>query len=175
MDTLTHRLANFAASLRYEQIPPAILHHARRSLIDSLGCAFGGMTCEAAQIARGIAEGAVPRHHAGAIIGSHTQTTAEAAAFLNTVMIRYLDFNDAWHAGHPSDMLGGLLALAGSACADGRRLLTAMAAAYEVAFQLIPPTRMRERGWDQGYVIGIATACGIGNLQIGRASCRERV
>jgi 2-methylcitrate dehydratase len=65
-------------------------------------------------------------------------------------------------------MLGALLTLAGSAAdgeaTDGRRLLTAMVVAYEVAFQMIPPTKMRERGWDQGYVIGIATTCGLGNL-----------
>jgi 2-methylcitrate dehydratase len=151
MDNLTRSLATFAASLRYEQIPPAILHHARRSVIDSIGCAFGGRDCEAARIGRRIAEGAAPLRHAGAVIGSDRLAPAEEAAFLNTVMIRYLDFNDAWHAGHPSDMLGALLALAGSAGADGKRLM-------------IPPTKMRERGWDQGYVIGIATTCGIGNL-----------
>src|SRR5476649_2428696 len=138
MDTLTQRLATFAASLAYEQIPDAILHHARRSLIDSIGCAFGGLDCEAVRIGRRIAEGAAPSRHAGAVIGSHAPAPAEEAAFLNTVMIRYLDFNDAWHAGHPSDMLGALLALAGSANgganrADGRRLLTAMVVAYEVA------------------------------------------
>ncbi len=66
-----------------------------------------------------IAEGAVPSRHAGAVIGSNVPAPAEEAAFLNTVMIRYLDFNDAWHAGHPSDMLGALLALAGSSGADG--------------------------------------------------------
>jgi 2-methylcitrate dehydratase len=164
MDNLTQRLATFAASLTYEQIPPAILRHARRSLVDTIACAFGGADCEAARIGRRVADGAVPRVYAGAIIGSDNQAPAEEAAFINTVMIRYLDFNDAWHAGHPSDMLGGLLALAGSAGADGKRLLTAMVVAYEVAFQMIPPTQMRERGWDQGYVIGIATACGIGNL-----------
>lgn len=164
MDNLTQRLATFAASLAYEQIPQAILHHARRSLIDAIGCAFGGLDCEAARIGRRIAEGAVPSCHAGAVIGSNVPAPAEEAAFLNTVMIRYLDFNDAWHAGHPSDMLGALLALAGSSGADGRRLLTAMVVAYEVAFQMIPPTKMRERGWDQGYVIGIAATCGLGNL-----------
>ncbi len=164
MDNLTHQLATFAASLTFEQIPPSILHHARRSLIDTLGCAFGGSNCEAAKIGLRIAEGAAPRYHSGAIIGSSARAPAEEAAFINTVMIRYLDFNDAWHAGHPSDMLGGLLALSGPAGADGKRLLTAMVVAYEVVFQLIPPTKMRERGWDQGYVIGIATACGIGNL-----------
>ena len=164
MDNLTQRLATFAASLAYEQIPQAILHHARRSLIDAIGCAFGGLDCEAARIGRRIAEGAAPSRHAGAVIGSNASAPAEEAAFLNTVMIRYLDFNDAWHAGHPSDMLGALLALAGSSGADGRRLLTAMVVAYEVAFQMIPPTKMRERGWDQGYVIGIAATCGLGNL-----------
>ncbi len=164
MDNLTRQLATFAASLTYEHIPPDILRHARRSLVDALGCAFGGADCDAARIGRGIAGCAVPLRHAGAIIGSNVEAPAEEAAFINTVMIRYLDFNDAWHAGHPSDILGGLLALAGSAGADGKRLLTAMVAAYEVAFQMIPPTKMRERGWDQGYVIGIAAACGIGNL-----------
>jgi 2-methylcitrate dehydratase len=168
MDNLTRQLATFAASLTYEQIPLAILHHARRSLVDSLACAFGGIDCEAARIGRRIADGATPRHHPGAIIGSSARAPAEEAAFLNTVMIRYLDFNDAWHAGHPSDMLGGLLALTGSAGVAngeaGKRLLTAMVAAYEVAFQMIPPTQMREKGWDQGYVIGIAATCGIGNL-----------
>jgi 2-methylcitrate dehydratase len=164
MDNLTQHLATFSASLAYEQIPHAILHHARRSLIDSIGCAFGGLDCEAAGIGRRIAEGAAPSRHAGAVIGSNALAPGEEAAFLNTVMIRYLDFNDAWHAGHPSDMLGALLALAGPAGADGRRLLTAMVVAYEVAFQMIPPTKMRERGWDQGYVIGIATTCGLGNL-----------
>jgi 2-methylcitrate dehydratase len=164
MDNLTLRLAGFAASLRYDQIPPEILHHARRSLIDTLGCVFGGIDCEAARISRRIGEGAAPWNHAGAVLGANDRVPAEEAAFINTVMIRYLDFNDSWHAGHPSDIMGGLLALAGSAGADGKRLLTAMVAAYEVAFQMIPPTRMRERGWDQGYVIGIAAVCGIGNL-----------
>jgi 2-methylcitrate dehydratase len=164
MDNLTRQLAAFSASLAYSDIPPAILRHARRSLVDSIGCAFGGRDCEAVRIARRIAEGAAPHRHPGSIIGSAALAPAEEAAFINTAMIRYLDFNDAWHAGHPSDMLGGLLALAGPAGADGKRLLTAMVVAYEIVFRMIPPTRMRERGWDQGYVIGIATACGIGNL-----------
>jgi 2-methylcitrate dehydratase len=164
MDRLTQQIAEFAASLTYQQVPSPILHHARRSLVDTLGCALGGRDCEAARIGRHIVGGAAPRQHPGPVIGSKTPATAEEAAFINTAMIRYLDFNDAWHAGHPSDMLGGLLALAGSAPADGKQLLTAMVVAYEIAFRLIPPTRMRERGWDQGYVIGVATACGIGNM-----------
>ena len=164
MDNLTQQLAGFAASLRYQDIPAPVLDRARHSLVDTLGCAFGGRDCEAARIALAITEGAVPVRGAGRVLGTAIRTTAEEAAFINTAMIRYLDFNDSWHAGHPSDILGGLLAVAESSGADGKRLLTAMVAAYEVVFRLIPPTQMREKGWDQGFCVGLATVCGLGHL-----------
>ncbi len=175
MDKLTRQLADFAASLRYDDIPAAVLSRARQSLIDTVGCAIGGRNCEAVRIAQTIAGGAVPAHGAGRILGSNIGATAQEAAFVNTAMIRYLDFNDSWHAGHPSDMLGGLLAVAESSGADGKHFLTAMVAAYEVVFRLIPPTQMREKGWDQGFCVGLATVCGLGRLwnlnaeQIGHA------
>ncbi len=164
MDNLTRQLADHAVALTYDAIPPAVLHRARQSLIDSLGCALGGRDCQAARIATGLAAGSAPSRQAGRILGCAARATAEEAAFINTTMIRYLDFNDAWHAGHPSDMLGGLLALAEAAGADGERLLTALVVAYETVFRLIPPTQMREKGWDQGFNIGIATVCGLGSL-----------
>jgi 2-methylcitrate dehydratase len=164
MDALTRQLADHAVSLTYDRIPAAILVRARQSLIDSIGCALGGRDCEAARIAGNLATGSAPLHYAGRILGSTARATAGDAAFINTTMIRYLDFNDAWHAGHPSDMLGGLLALAEAADAGGKRLLTALVVAYETVFRLIPPTQMREKGWDQGFNIGIGTVCGLGNL-----------
>ncbi len=164
MDTLTRQLAQHATRLTYADIPDAVLIRARQSLVDTLGCALGGRDCEAARIALSIADGAVPRRGAGRVLGTHGHATAEEAAFINTTMIRYLDFNDSWHAGHPSDILGGLLAVAGSAGADGKRLLSALTVAYETVFRLIPPTQMREKGWDQGFCVGLATVCGLGHL-----------
>jgi 2-methylcitrate dehydratase len=164
VDNLTRQLADHAVALRYDAIPPVVLHRARQSLLDSIGCALGGLDCQAARIATGLTAGSAPSRFAGRILGQASRATAEEAAFINTTMIRYLDFNDAWHAGHPSDMLGGLLALAEAAGADGKRLLTALVVAYETVFRLIPPTRMREIGWDQGFNIGIATVCGLGSL-----------
>jgi len=87
-----------------------------------------------------------------------------AATFLNTAMIRYLDFNDFYPGGHPSDILGALLAIAESVEADGKRLLTSMVVAYEVFTRLSDSAKLRERGWDQGYAIGVATAAAVGNL-----------
>lgn len=164
MDRLTQELARYATALNFAQIPAEVMHRASQSLLDALGCALGGQGCEAARIGHRLIAGAAPHRYAGTLLGCTERGPAEEAAFVNTVMIRYLDFNDAWHAGHPSDMLGALLALAPASGADGRRLLTAMIIAYEAVMRLIPPTRMREKGWDQGYNIGIATACGVGHL-----------
>jgi 2-methylcitrate dehydratase len=176
MDNLTRQLARFAASLRYEDLPPEPLRVARRSLVDSVGCAFGGRDCAAARIGRHLAQGAAPKNYAGRVLGSVERAPAEAASFINTTMIRYLDFNDAWHAGHPSDMLGALLAVAEPAGIDPTRLVSAMAVAYEVFMRMVPPTQMRERGWDQGYVIGVAATCGIGHLLgLGAESLAEAI
>jgi 2-methylcitrate dehydratase len=164
MDAITSQIADFAAALAYRDLPPEVVHAARQHLIDSLGCAIGGYRCEAAAMGRRLGRGAVPAAHPGRVLGFGEPATADSAAFINTAMIRYLDFNDTVHGGHPSDSLGGLLALAEAAEADGARLLTAMVVSYEVTTRLIAAMRLRDRGWDQGVFIGIAVAAGIGNL-----------
>ena len=164
MDNLTRQLAAYVTSRRFDDIPADIVRSATRHLVDAIGCALGGRDCEAARIGRQLACGTAPNRHAGRILGQRRHVPASEAAFTNTAMIRYLDFNDSWQGGHPSDLLGGLLAIAESAGADGRRLITAMIVAYEVVIRLIRATSLRERGWDQGFVIGVGTTCGAGHL-----------
>ena len=77
--------------------------------------------------------------------GTSYQLDPVQAAFNIGVMIRWLDFNDTWLAaewGHPSDNLGGILAVADwlsrNAAAEGRAqlvmrdVLTAMIKAHEI-------------------------------------------
>jgi 2-methylcitrate dehydratase len=164
MDVLTEHIAEYAHGLTYADIPPAIVHTARQRILDTVGCALGGRNCEAARISSRLAQGGAPEMYAGRILGSATRTTAEMAAFHNTVMIRFLDFNDAHHAGHPSDMLGALFALAESAGADGRRLISSLVVGYEVTLRVIRATELREKGWDQGVANGIGAAAAVGHL-----------
>jgi 2-methylcitrate dehydratase len=98
------------------------------------------------------------------VLGSRQIMAADQAAFINSAMIRHLDFNDSWHGGHPSDMTGALFALAEAVKADGRRFLTAMVLSYEVMLRMIRAGKLGERGWDQGFAVGIGTVCGVGNL-----------
>ncbi|MDP2602119.1 MAG: MmgE/PrpD family protein [Deltaproteobacteria bacterium] len=175
MDNLTRRIADFAAELSFEQLPEDVVSAATRFLIDTLACAIAAHDCESARIGLDLARGTAPQRYPGRILFHGEKSTAESAAFVNTAMIRNLDFNDQYPGGHPSDCLGAFLALAEAAQADGRRLIEAMVIAYELFVRISDATGLRYKEWDQGFAIGICTAAGVGHLlgltpqQIGEA------
>ena len=104
--------------------------------------------------------------------GTQFQLDPVQAAFNIGAMVRWLDFNDTWLAaewGHPSDNLGGILAVADwlsrSASRSGkppltmRDVLTAMIKAHEIqgvhrAGEQLQPRRPRPRGAGQGRLHG---------------------
>lgn len=164
MDNTTTSIAGYASALRFDRIPSQVVAAAKQHLVDSLACAIGGYNCNAARIGRRVAKRTEPGGYCGRVLGFGEWTTAESAAFINTVMVRYLDFNDATHGGHPSDALGGILAVAPAMNKSGKQVLTALVVAYEIITRLIVATGFRERGWDQGFAVGIGSAAAHGNL-----------
>jgi 2-methylcitrate dehydratase len=164
MDNLTRQIADFAADLTYEQLPDEVTAAATRFLVDSLACAIAAHDCQPAQMGLRLARGAVPERFPGRIICHGEKSTAETATFVNTAMIRNLDFNDEYPGGHPSDCLGALFAVAEATHADGRRLIESLVIAYELFLRLSDATGLRYKGWDQGFAIGIGTAAGVGHL-----------
>src|SRR5436309_4394792 len=166
MDKTTQTLSRYATSLRYADLSPRTIQEAKRHLVDSLGCAMGGYGSEPAAIARRVSP-AWSGAPSARLLGDGKQTTPEAAAFANSVMIRFLDANDTYitrGSGHPSDMLGALLAAAESRGASGRDLLFATIAGYEVFGALADQISLRDRGWDQGVFVAPAAAAGAGLL-----------
>jgi 2-methylcitrate dehydratase len=166
MDRTTERLARYVSSLRYDDLSAGAIHEGKRHLIDSLGCAMGGSRSEPAGIARRVAP-AWNGAPSARILGDGRTTTPEAAAFANSVMIRFLDANDTYitkGSGHPSDMMGAVLAAAESQGASGRDLLLATVAGYEVFGALADQVPLRDRGWDQGVFVAPASAAGAGLL-----------
>lgn len=166
MDTTTEVLARYVAGLRYEDLTPGAIHEATRHLIDSFGCALGGSRSEPADIARRVAP-AWSGTPSARLLGDGRSTTPEAAAFANSVMVRFLDANDTYitrGSGHPSDMLGALLAAAEWGDASGRDLLLATVAGYEVFGALADQVPLRDRGWDQGVFVAPASAAAAGRL-----------
>ena len=164
MDNVTRKIADYAASARYDDLTGECVHAAVQRLIDSLGCAVGAHDCEPARIGRRLANNQTPGKYPGRVLCFGEEAPAEAATFINSAMIRNFDFNDRYPGGHPSDGLGALLALAGAMPVDGKSLLASMAVIYEIFARLSDATMLSRRGWDQGYAIGIATAAGVSNL-----------
>lgn len=164
MDRITRTIAEYSSALRFEHLSAEAVHAAKQRLIDSLGCALGAYDCEPAQIGRRLAEGEAPGKYPGHVLCFGERVTAEAAAFINTAMIRNYDFNDRYPGGHPSDCLGALLALAGPMSTDGKRFLASMIVIYEIFARLSDAAMLSRRGWDQGYAVAVATAAGAANL-----------
>ncbi len=166
MDRTTETLARYATSLRYGDLSPSAVKEAKRHIIDSLGCAMGGATSEPAVIARRVAPAAGGAPSAR-LLGEGRATTPEAAAFANAAMIRFLDANDTYisrGSGHPSDMLGAILAAAELVGASGGDFLLATVLGYEVFGALADQVSLRDRGWDQGVFVAPASAAGAGLL-----------
>src|SRR5437870_12242885 len=164
MDRTTGTLGRYVTSLRYEDLGPRTVQEAKRHVIDARGCAMGGAAGGPAVVARrvGPASSGAP---SARLLGDGRATTAEAAAFASSVMIRFLDANDPYiprGSGHPSDMLGAILAAAEMQGASGKEFLLATVAGYEVFGALADRVALRDRGWDQGVFVAPASAAGAG-------------
>ena len=174
MDRITKALTDFASGLAYEHLSNTLVHSATQRLVDSIGCALAGHACDGAQVGRRLAAGQTGGKFSGLVLFHGEHTSLEAATFVNTAMIRALDFNDRYPGGHPSDCLGALLAVAGAMSrdgerpdgkrSDGKRFLTSMVVIYEIFARLSDSARLSRRGWDQGYAIAVSTAAGICNF-----------
>ncbi|HUN31239.1 MAG TPA: MmgE/PrpD family protein [Trebonia sp.] len=163
MDRVTDMIASFTDSMGADALGHGILHEAERRLVDSLGCMIGAVSAAPAVIARALA--AEERgDFAASVLGlPRAASTAQAAVFANTVMVRYLDFNDTYFGprgggGHPSDLIPTALAVGEATGASGTETALLIALGYELMSRLQSTVKLRERGWDQGFYTGLAAA-----------------
>jgi 2-methylcitrate dehydratase len=91
------------------------LSTARYCLIDTLGCGLQALSYTGCTKLMGPVVPGATMTGGARVPGTSYELDPVAAAFNIGCMIRYLDFNDTWLAaewGHPSDNLGGILAVA---------------------------------------------------------------
>lgn len=137
---------------------------ARLCLADSLGCAILSLNYPECTKLLGpiIPDTTVP--FGSAIPGTNLTLDPIRAAFNIGTMIRWLDYNDTFLAkewGHPSDNLGGLLAisdyLSRKKPLSVRDLLTAMIKAYEIQGGLSLENSFNQIGFDHVILVKIAS------------------
>lgn len=166
MDATTRRLARYVCGMHFSRLPDEAVHEARRRLIDSVGCAAAASPepfCAAICSVAGRYSGTPGAR----IWGSGARTSVEMAAFANGTMLRYLDHSDTYlgkAAGHPSDMLGALVAVSEAFDCDGASLVTAIVVAYEIYCGLCEAVALQGSGVDQGTSAAVGTAAGVARL-----------
>jgi 2-methylcitrate dehydratase len=162
---LAERLAEFALSVRHEDVPPIVLAEARRRLIDTVGCAVTAIPEPVPALARRVAARIRGEIGAGLIGGG--RSSPDWAAFANGAHIRYLDANDTYiskEPAHPSDNFAAIFAAGEHSGADGREWLTAAVVAYEIQCRLCDAASLRARGWDHVAYLQIASALAAARL-----------
>src|SRR5262249_13347169 len=136
--TRAEQLAAFVVRASYDDLSATARQQLKIRVLDALGCAIGALEGEPVRLVRQQAEEFGGVGHCTLIGGG--RTAPDRAAFYNSVLVRYLDFNDSYLATgetcHPSDNLGAVLAAAEYAGRSGRELLTALAVAYQVHCRL---------------------------------------
>ena len=150
-NTLAEQLADYSLALKFEDLPPAVVHEVKRRLIDSFACALGAWDAEPCAAARRVASRFSVSRAGATMLGTRHRVPEDWAAFVNGCLVRYLDCNDTYlskEPAHPSDNISAALAVAESEGADGRELITAIALAYEVQCRFCDATSIRARGWD---------------------------
>src|SRR5437870_12367713 len=162
---LAERFAAYAAQLTFDDLPPPVIHEAKRRFIDSFATAVGAMDAEAYQIARRCAARVSGKPSASLLEGG--KSSPEWAAFVNGLLIRYLDYNDTYlslEPAHPSDNLAAVLAAGEIATANGRDLITAAVLAYEIQCRLCDAASLRKHGFDHVTYGAISSAAAASKL-----------
>jgi len=163
--------------LNYQVTSDLAYETARNCLIDTLGCGLEALGYPACTKMLGpVVPGTVVPHGAK-VPGTSYQLDPIKAAFDIGAMIRWLDFNDTWLAaewGHPSDNLGGILAVAdwlsrtavaaGKAPLTMRDVLTAMIKAHEVQGVIALENSFNRVGLDHVVLVKVATTAVVAQM-----------
>jgi 2-methylcitrate dehydratase PrpD len=146
MPSLTRQLAEFAADLRYEDLPPDVVRLAKDLTLDTLGTTLAGITLGA-----GCAPVSAVMSHLGgpaqsSIFGVPGKVAAPNAAFANGALAHALNFDavgeETGHTGVACFAAPFALAEADGGI-NGKRFLTAVIVAAEVTARV---TRAARRG-----------------------------
>jgi len=150
---------------------------ARNCLLDTLGCGLEALAYPACTKLLGpVVQGTIVPNGAK-VPGTQFQLDPVQAAFNIGTLIRWLDFNDTWLAaewGHPSDNLGGILAVADwlsrNAIAAGKKplamkeVLEAMIKAHEIQGCIALENSFNKVGLDHVVLVKVATTAVVAKM-----------
>lgn len=174
-DKVIADIADYA--LNYEISSELAYTTARYCLMDTLGCGLEALEYPACTKLLGPVVPGILVPHGARVPGTHFELDPVLAAFNIGALIRWLDYNDTWLAaewGHPSDNLGGILAVADwlsrTAVAQGKApltmhdVLTAMIKAHEIQGCIALENSFNQVGLDHVVLVKVASTAVVSQL-----------
>ena len=166
-------LADIADYVGKREIESAEAYNtARLCLMDTLGCGLEALEYPACTKLLGpLVPGTIVQNGAR-VPGTRFELDPVQAAFNIGAAIRWLDFNDTWLAaewGHPSDNLGGILAVSDWVSRNGtplvmRDVLTAMIKAHEIQGVIALQNSFNRVGLDHVVLVKVASAAVVAQM-----------
>ena len=167
---MTTGLCEFLASLQFADLPPEVVHAARRGLLDWVGCALAGSSHATVNKLVGVLE-AVSDTRRATVLGRSERLGCLEGALANGVMGHVLDYDDTHMQGvilHTSSpVLAALLALAETGeVVSGEEFVTAYVVGFEAGVRAGRAAPGHHRGgWHLTGTLGsIAAAAACGKL-----------
>src|SRR6202522_285130 len=162
-DHVLTAIADYALS--YEIGSALAYETAGYCLMDTLACGFQALKYPACTKLMGPVVPGATLTNGARVPGTAYELDPINAAFNIGAMIRWLDFNDTWLAaewGHPSDNLGGILAVADYLSRSGkavsvREVLTGMIKAHEIQGVLALENSFNRVGLDHVLLVRVAS------------------
>jgi hypothetical protein len=108
MDDATRKIVDFAQKYNYADMSPTTLKMANRTMVDSIGCAFAGFEEHAVRVCAKLAKQVQGVELKSSVFGYGISTSPELASFVNSAMVRLVDFNDT---PHDSNLIPAALAI----------------------------------------------------------------
>jgi 2-methylcitrate dehydratase len=162
-DHVLTAIADYA--LKFEIDSALAYETAGYCLMDTLACGFQALKYPACTKLMGPVVPGATLTNGARVPGTAYELDPINAAFNIGAMIRWLDFNDTWLAaewGHPSDNLGGILAVADYLSRGGKRIvvrdvLTGMIKAHEIQGVLALENSFNRVGLDHVLLVRVAS------------------
>lgn len=137
MENVTQTVVDFAMETGFDDLPDEVKQESKRVLLDSLGCALGGIVTDKGRYAIRLAR-KLQGPPESTIIGIGDKVSSGSAAFANGELINALDMDAILSPpGHVAPyVIPACLALAESEWASGKDLILAIALGHEISIRI---------------------------------------
>jgi 2-methylcitrate dehydratase PrpD len=160
--SITREFAKFAAESSYDKLPSSVVRETKRLILDSVGCALGGLGTRKGEYALALARALGGPPEAG-LLGTDEKVSVAAAAYATGELMNALDYEALLS---PPDhatpyVLAALLAMGEVKGVSGKECIAASAIAHEIttriAASLIFGSRFSVELPEKGLAMGLPT------------------